>query len=102
MQCPGCAFEVAPDFAFCPKCGLKLPAACPSCGFACPPEFSFCPKCGARQAPEAPVRAVLPTAEQRLAALQERMPEDLAAKLRAATEAGSAAGERRSVTMLFA
>jgi class 3 adenylate cyclase/tetratricopeptide (TPR) repeat protein len=102
MPCPGCAFEVAPEFAFCPKCGLKLPAACPSCGFACPPEFSFCPKCGARQAPEAPAQAVLPTAEQRLTVLQERMPEDLAAKLRAATEAGSAAGERRPVTMLFA
>jgi adenylate cyclase len=26
MTCPGCGFAVAPDFAFCPKCGTKLGA----------------------------------------------------------------------------
>jgi adenylate cyclase len=27
MTCPGCGFAVAPDFAFCPRCGAKLGAA---------------------------------------------------------------------------
>lgn len=30
MACAACGFEVAPDFAFCPKCGNRLAAACPS------------------------------------------------------------------------
>lgn len=103
MQCAGCGFEAAPAFAFCPRCGGKLQAACACCGFTCPPEFAFCPRCGARQAPAAaPPRAVLPSAEERLAALQRRIPEDLAAKRRTAAEAGTAEGERRPVTILFA
>ena len=47
MTCPGCGFDPREDFAFCPKCGRKLPAACPACGFACASDFAFCPKCGA-------------------------------------------------------
>ena len=50
MQCTGCGFEALPDFAFCPKCGSKLPTACPSCGSVCLPDFRFCPRCGARLA----------------------------------------------------
>src|SRR5919199_6879606 len=102
MRCAGCGFEAPADFAFCPKCGARLETPCPACGFACPPDFAFCPKCGARQAPAAAARPRLPSAEERLARLQEQMPADLAAKLRAAAEAGAAEGERRPVTVLFA
>jgi adenylate cyclase len=59
MRCTGCGFEAPPDFAFCPKCGRKLPAGCPSCGFAAQPDFSFCSRCGSRLAakpPEQPAR----------------------------------------------
>jgi adenylate cyclase len=48
MKCTGCGFEAPPDFAFCPNCGSKLPAACPSCHSSCSHDFAFCPKCGAR------------------------------------------------------
>ena len=52
--CPGCRFEAAAGFAFCPKCGLRLPRTCAACGFACAPDFAFCPKCGgALEAPTA-------------------------------------------------
>ncbi len=50
MKCAGCGFDASPGFAFCPKCGSKLPAACPSCGSACSPNFAFCPRCGGRLA----------------------------------------------------
>ena len=89
--------------AFCPKCGGKLAASCPSCGFACPPDFAFCPKCGSQvdAGPPVPV-PVLPSAEEKLATIQELMPETLADKLRSAAEAGTSEGERRPVTILFA
>src|SRR6266511_3754972 len=101
MRCAGCGFEAAAEFAFCPKCGSKLNAACPSCGLTWSPDFAFCPKCGARLggAPPAPP---LPAADRRLARLQDLMPPEFAEQLRAAAEAGAAAGERRPVTILFA
>lgn len=80
-----CGFQAPPEFAFCPKCGEKLPAACPSCGAVSPSDFAFCPRCGARF-PLTDARE--PTAAQRVA--------------------GSAAGperaetDRRPVTILFA
>jgi adenylate cyclase len=92
MTCPGCGFEAAADFTFCPGCGRRLPATCASCGFVCAPDFSFCPRCGtavggaARSGPETPAVAV-PRAEGRPAA----RPED-----------GSREADRRLVTVVFA
>ena len=84
MNCAGCGFEAAPGFAFCPKCGRRLPRDCGACGFACDPDFAFCPKCGASlDAPGA-------GAPSRPAA--------------APTQAGASGSEadRRLVTVLFA
>lgn len=78
MKCTGCGFESPPEFAFCPKCGSKLPAACPSCGSPCSPDFAFCPKCGARLAAK--------PAEQPARAAESSAPET----------------DRRPVTVLFA
>ena len=64
MTCAGCGVEATPGFAFCPRCGRKLPRACEACGFACEGDFAFCPRCGkplgATPAPpvEKPARAV--------------------------------------------
>src|SRR5688500_15934294 len=101
MGCSECGFEVATDFAFCPKCGSKLSRACPSCGLTWTPEFAFCPKCGARLGGSPPAPS-LPAADQRLARLQDLMPAEFAEQLRVAAEAGAASGERRPVTILFA
>jgi predicted ATPase/class 3 adenylate cyclase len=48
MACAGCGFQVEAGFAFCPRCGRRLPAPCPGCGTVSPPDFAFCPRCGAR------------------------------------------------------
>ncbi len=48
MKCAGCGFDAQSDFAFCPKCGTRLPPACPSCGAVSSPDFAFCPRCGTR------------------------------------------------------
>ena len=50
MTCTGCGFEASPGFAFCPRCGQRLPVACAACGFACVPDFAFCPRCGTARA----------------------------------------------------
>ena len=47
VTCSGCRSETAPGFAFCPRCGRRLPSPCAACGFACEPDFAFCPRCGA-------------------------------------------------------
>ncbi|PYN86156.1 MAG: adenylate/guanylate cyclase domain-containing protein [Candidatus Rokuibacteriota bacterium] len=47
MTCGGCGFDTSPDFAFCPRCGRRLPAPCAVCGALCEPDFAFCPRCGA-------------------------------------------------------
>jgi len=36
MICMGCAFDAAPDFAFCPKCGQRLAAEAPNAAAAPP------------------------------------------------------------------
>ena len=46
MTCAGCSAEVTAEFAFCPRCGRRLPRVCAGCGFACEADFTFCPRCG--------------------------------------------------------
>ena len=56
MACAACGLETSADFAFCPRCGRRLPAPCTACGSACEPDFAFCPRCGTARSP-APVGA---------------------------------------------
>src|SRR5262245_36952670 len=108
MRCPGCGFTVQPDFAFCPKCGGRLPAACPGCGAVSSPDFAFCPRGGARlggapesgQAPRAPDLAP-PGAPGSPLQTAGSPPVRVASPSREA-DARSADGDRRLVTVLFA
>src|SRR3989442_12838302 len=54
LTCSGCACEVSSGFAFCPRCGRRLPSPCVACGFTCEPDFAFCPRCGAARGPGDP------------------------------------------------
>ena len=88
MACAGCGFDASPDFAFCPRCGRKLPAPCPACGALCEPDFAFCPRCGTARS-GAPAGTGAPAATTREPAPGAKDP--------AAREA-----DRRQVTVLFA
>jgi adenylate cyclase len=86
VNCPACGFGATPGFAFCPKCGLRLPRDCAACGFACAPDFAFCPKCGAS-----------------LEATSAALPVAASPAVTRHTEAPAAAeADRRLVTVLFA
>src|SRR5215470_4291790 len=89
MACAGCGFDASPDFAFCPRCGRKLPSPCPACGTPCEPDFAFCPRCGAARSGAATARTEAPAAGAREPAAKTKDP--------AVREA-----DRRQVTVLFA
>ncbi len=76
VTCAGCGAPASADFAFCPRCGRRLPGPCPACGFRCDPDFAFCPKCGTTRNPTAGAPAK--------------------------TEAAPTDADRRQVTVLFA
>src|SRR2546427_1457370 len=96
--CAGCGFDVAAEFAFCPKCGRKLAALCGSCGTPSPPDFAFCPRCGAGLAPAEPASA--PAARPIPAASSGPVAHE-ASRPRPAPE-GDAGGNRRPAPVLFA
>jgi adenylate cyclase len=59
--CIGCGFEAASaGFAFCPRCGRRLPSPCAACGFTCDADYAFCPRCGTAQAPASEVAKLAP------------------------------------------
>ena len=97
MTCGGCGFETQTGFAFCPRCGVRLPQACPGCGNVCAPDFTFCPRCGGRLA--APLAA---------SASAQAPPEALPATRNVIADAaapvadGSHEADRRQVTVVFA
>src|SRR5258705_3076358 len=82
MACAGCGLETSPDYAFCPRCGRRLPASCAACGAPCEPDFAFCPRCGA-------ARSSVPTPTDKPAASPAQPPDGREA-------------DRRQVTVLFA
>jgi adenylate cyclase len=89
VNCPGCGGATAPGFAFCPRCGRRLPRDCAACGFACAPDFAFCPRCGASlEAAPAPVSPAPAPVSPAPAPRPEA--------------SGAAEADRRLVTVLFA
>src|SRR5262249_29053479 len=89
MACAGCGFDASPDFAFCPRCGRKLPAPCPACGTPCEPDFAFCPRCGTARSHAPATGTGAPAASTGEPASRTKDP--------ATREA-----DRRQVTVLFA
>jgi len=102
MTCAGCHSEVSPDFAFCPRCGRRLPAACPGCGFACEPDFAFCPRCGAAQRPAAGAATGGGAPAARAPAPSPSPAPPAPAPVVAAPDGSMREADRRQVTVLFA
>ena len=121
MTCPWCDATNREGAAFCRNCGRLLLPACPTCGAATTAGANFCDTCGRPIGPQAwlgtatsPLPSPLPQGEggtpptarhaspaEPTDTLQQFIPRELQDKLRAARRAGTMAGERRVVTMLF-
>ena len=125
MTCPWCNATNREGAAFCRNCGRLLLSACPTCGAAATAGANFCDTCGRPHSPQAWLAAATPSLPRPLPnprpqgegvtppvthpsppsdpadTLQQFIPRELQDKLRAARRAGTMAGERRVVTMLF-
>ncbi|WP_439672944.1 Guanylate cyclase domain-containing protein (plasmid) [Cupriavidus necator] len=100
MRCASCGFENPAGAKFCEECGAKLVRACPACGQEASASAKFCSECGAPLSATPPITALAPSAPI------DYTPPYLAERIRAAQadmEArGTADGERKTVTALFA
>src|SRR5689334_16672718 len=107
MRCANCGFESPSEASFCEACGVKLSRNCPRCGHEAGLSAKFCSECGAplTNAPVAPSPRPKPVSEPSPAPIHYT-PHHLAERIRAeqaAMEArGDTAGERKTVTALFA
>ncbi|WP_447792094.1 adenylate/guanylate cyclase domain-containing protein [Pseudomonas farris] len=107
MRCANCEFENPSGTSFCEACGARLARSCPRCGHETGLCDKFCSECGAplTDAPAAPSPRPLPVSEPSPAPIHYT-PHYLAERIRAeqaAMEArGETAGERKTITALFA
>ncbi|AGW95673.1 hypothetical protein N234_37045 [Ralstonia pickettii DTP0602] len=100
MRCASCGFENPAGIKFCEECGAKLVRVCPACGQKASAKAKFCSECGASLSATRPITGLVPSAPI------DYTPPYLAERIRAAQadmEArGSADGERKTITALFA
>ena len=92
MQCPNCQTENPANAKFCLNCGTALMQRCSNCQAELPSGAKFCMNCGQ------PVTVTAPKDDARLTRLAAAAPAELKNKMRAA----HLAGERKTVTCLFA
>jgi class 3 adenylate cyclase len=93
MKCQQCETENPTGARFCLNCGAPLATRCSDCHAELPGGARFCMHCGQATGTSTP------TDEARLSRLAAAVPIPLARKVRAASHL---AGERRTVTVLFA
>ncbi|RQR45820.1 hypothetical protein DIE21_30670 [Burkholderia sp. Bp9140] len=107
MRCTLCGSENPPGARFCQECQAVLARTCPHCGHDAEPAARFCSNCGALlAAPAAAPSSSRPSAQAPSPTPIHYTPDHLAERIRAehaAMEArGEPAGERKTVTALFA
>ncbi len=93
MICSVCKHENESDASFCSNCGSALAVTCTNCGAESTPDSKFCRVCG---------QAFGAVEQEPDDDLRRYIPEELLKKMRAARAGKTMAGERRTVTMLFA
>jgi len=91
MRCSNCNAENPEGKKFCDDCGAHLTNRCPRCGAATRPTKRFCGDCGAALVANPIVPSPVPSLSMQFAASPAER-----------TRLGSAEGERKTVTALFA
>src|SRR5438034_6826877 len=104
MRCASCGFENPEGMKFCGECATPLKRRCPQCGVENPPGFKFCGECATPLTERPAIAESSPVAVSSTPA--HYTPKHLAERIRAeqaAMEArGATAGERKTITALFA
>src|SRR5579863_4316178 len=88
ITCTKCGAENRAGRKFCAKCAAPLARACPKCGVANQPDENFCGDCGAALAANA--------------ATSKKKSDDAQIRVVDAPASENLAGERKTVTALFA
>ncbi|MGY6236068.1 adenylate/guanylate cyclase domain-containing protein [Burkholderia ambifaria] len=107
MRCTLCGSENPPGAKFCQECQAVLSRTCPQCGHDADPAARFCSNCGASLAiPAAAPPPSRPSQPEPPPTPVHYTPDHLAERIRAEHAAmaarGEPAGERKTVTALFA
>ncbi|WP_087736112.1 adenylate/guanylate cyclase domain-containing protein [Paraburkholderia piptadeniae] len=107
MRCANCGFENLTGAQFCEACGAMLSRACPRCGHEASPSARFCNACGApltdASAPPVPrPQSVSSPSPAPIHYTPHHLAERILAEQAAMDARGETAGERKTVTALFA
>ncbi|AOJ40392.1 ATP synthase subunit beta [Burkholderia lata] len=107
MRCALCGSENPPGARFCQECQAVLSRTCPQCGHDVAPAARFCSHCGVPlAAPTAAPTPSRPSGREPPPTPVHYTPDHLAERIRAEHAAmaarGEPAGERKTVTALFA
>src|ERR1700688_3214255 len=104
MHCTNCGLENPTGTRFCEQCGARLARICPHCGHELSSNPKFCGECGAPVSASSQAASALP--QPVACAPIHYTPAHLAERIlaeQAAVEArGETAGERKTITALFA
>ncbi|WP_454741849.1 adenylate/guanylate cyclase domain-containing protein [Cupriavidus necator] len=107
MRCTACGFANLAGANFCEECGARLVRVCPQCGEEATPAAKFCRACGfaladsPARSPAAPAPPV-PAATAPVHYTPPHLAERILAEKAAMEARGEAAGERKTITALFA
>lgn len=103
MRCTHCGFENPADANFCEECGAGLPPVCPVCGRVSTRTAKFCAGCGASMAAASPRGPAEPaSASVPIQYTPRHLVERILAEQATMETRGSTAGERKTITALFA
>ncbi|RDK10287.1 adenylate/guanylate cyclase domain-containing protein [Cupriavidus lacunae] len=104
MRCTSCGSDNPDGARFCKECGARLARRCPNCGHEAGAADKFCTECGASftSPAEGPSVGAQPTAPAPIDYTPRHLVERILAEQAAMEARGSAAGERKTITALFA
>ncbi|TDG03981.1 adenylate/guanylate cyclase domain-containing protein [Paraburkholderia guartelaensis] len=97
MRCTNCGFENPAGHNFCGQCGARLARICANCGQELNPTALFCGACGAPVSESSPSASAAP-----IHYTPPHLVERILAEQAALEARGESAGERKTITALFA
>lgn len=101
MNCPSCGQQNPEPNRFCGACGTGLPRVCTACHHSNPSDHRFCGVCGERLDASSPEASESPSPDPRTYT-PGHLAKRILAEQAAIESRGSADGERKTITALFA